>query len=106
MTLPFGPPVPGFGPRPNRIAIVGGYPGDSETNSLRPFVGAAGWELRKELDAIGVRLDDCFRTNVFSRQPPEPDAAAFGTVGAAGGMSIVRAGAAALGRNSVQLRPQ
>ena len=79
MPLPFGPHVPSFGPRPNRIAIVAEAPGESESSKLTPLVGLAGWELRRMLDAIGVPLDSCFRTNVFSRQTPDNDPSHFGT---------------------------
>lgn len=65
-----GPAVPPFGPLPAQIALVGEAPGSEESSSLRPFVGPSGQELRRMLRTVGVNLDDCFRTNVFSRQPP------------------------------------
>jgi DNA polymerase len=77
--MSLGPPVPSFGPTPNRIALVGEAPGSEETERLRPFVGPSGQELRRMLRTIGVSLDDCWRTNVFDQQPPSNDiASAYG----------------------------
>lgn len=75
----FGPHVPSHGLSPNRVAIVAEHPGDEETQSLRPLVGASGRELRRMLAQIGVSLDGCFKTNVFSRQPPGNNVALYGT---------------------------
>ena len=75
----FGPVVPGFGPTPAKIAILGEAPGSEESEALRPFVGTSGRELRSQLRTIGVNLDDCYRTNVFSRMPDNSNIALYGT---------------------------
>lgn len=74
-----GPVVPAYGPLPARICILAEAPGSEESQHLRPLVGLSGRELSRMLRTIGVNLDDCFRTNVFSRQPPANDIAHFGT---------------------------
>lgn len=75
----FGPVVPSAGPRPARIALVAEAPGEEESTRLTPLVGPSGYELRRMLSTIGVNLDDCFKCNVFSRQPPNSDLSAFCT---------------------------
>ena len=67
--------VPAFGPSHARMLLVGEAPGREEDEQLRPFVGPAGGELRRMLRAIGVGLDDLYRTNVFDRRPPDNDLA-------------------------------
>lgn len=74
----FGPIVPSFGPANARIFLLGMHPGREESEKLRPFVGASGYELRRMLDMVGVRLDDCYRANVFSRQPEGDNVALYG----------------------------
>jgi uracil-DNA glycosylase len=75
--MTFGPPVPSFGPSPARILILAEAPGEEETKRGQPLVGPSGWELRRQLEAIGVRLDECYRVNVFSRQPSENNLSLF-----------------------------
>jgi uracil-DNA glycosylase len=74
----FGPPVPSFGPLNAKIFILGMFPGREESEKGRPFVGASGYELRKMLSMVGVNLDDCFRANVFSRNPDGDNVALYG----------------------------
>lgn len=74
----FGPQVPSHGPSPCRIAIVAEAPGDNESDQLKPLVGASGHELRRMLRTVGANLDDCFKTNVFSRQPSGNNLALYG----------------------------
>lgn len=74
-----GPVVPPFGPCPARIAIVAEAPDSEESTALRPLVGPSGRALHRMLRIIGVNLDDCYRTNVFCRQPPNNNIAAFCT---------------------------
>ena len=71
-----GPVVPGFGPQPNKILIVGEAPGSEESDARRPFVGPSGRELRRMLRAVGLDLDMLYRTNVFDRRPPDNNLAA------------------------------
>ncbi len=65
----FGPVIQSYGPSPANILVLGEAPGTEETQRGRPFVGPSGYELRRMLALIGLNLDDCRRTNVFSRQP-------------------------------------
>ena len=51
------------------IAILGDFPDAEAVAKSRPFAGVVAWELRRQLETIGVRLDDCFQTNVFGRLP-------------------------------------
>lgn len=74
----FGPIVPSSGPSPCKIAIVAEAPGDAESEQLRPLVGPSGWELRRMLKTIGVNLDDCYKTNVFGRQPMGNNVSLYG----------------------------
>lgn len=76
--MTFGPHVPSFGPPNASIFLLGMFPGKQESAAGRPFVGASGYELRRMLDMVGVKLDDCYRCNVFSRQPDEDNVALFG----------------------------
>lgn len=74
----FGPPVASFGPRNAPIFLLGQFPSREDTEKGKPFTGAAGYELRKMLAMVGVSLDDCYRCNVFSRQPFEDNVALYG----------------------------
>jgi uracil-DNA glycosylase len=47
-----------------RIMMVGEQPGDSEDHAGRPFVGPAGRELDKALEAAGIDRDEVYITNV------------------------------------------
>lgn len=77
--MTFGPIVPAFGPSPARICILAEAPGSEESEALRPLVGPSGRELRRMLATIGANLDDCFKTNVFQRQPANNLLALYGT---------------------------
>jgi len=44
--------------------FVGEQPGDREDRAGRPFVGPAGRELDKALEAVGIARDDVYITNV------------------------------------------
>lgn len=63
--------VPSHGPRDASIFLLAEAPGDRETERGQPLVGPSGWELRRMLKIIGVSLDDCYKTNVLSRQPED-----------------------------------
>lgn len=65
-----GPVVPSTGPLNAKIFILAESPGEEESSLLRPLVGPSGQELRRMLATIGVRLEDCYKSNVFSRRAP------------------------------------
>jgi uracil-DNA glycosylase len=54
----------GEGPKKARVVIVGEAPGDREDREGRPFVGPAGRELDKGLEAAGIDRGDVYVTNV------------------------------------------
>jgi len=76
--MSFGPVVPSAGPIPSRIVLLAEAPGSEESAKLTPLVGPSGWELRRMLKTIGVNLDDCYKCNVFSRQPQGNNLALYG----------------------------
>jgi len=47
-----------------RVMMVGEMPGDREDRAGKPFVGPAGRELDKALDAVGIDRKDVYITNV------------------------------------------
>jgi uracil-DNA glycosylase family protein len=47
-----------------RIMLVGEQPGDREDRAGKPFVGPAGSELDRGLEAAGIPRDDAYVTNV------------------------------------------
>ena len=47
-----------------RVVMVGEQPGDREDRAGRPFVGPAGRELDRALDAAGIDRDEVYITNV------------------------------------------
>jgi uracil-DNA glycosylase family protein len=54
----------GEGREQARVMLVGEQPGDKEDLAGRPFVGPAGRELDKGLEAAGIRRDEAYVTNV------------------------------------------
>jgi DNA polymerase len=54
----------GEGLKKARIMLVGEMPGDREDREGRPFVGPAGRELERALEAAGIARDDLYVTNV------------------------------------------
>src|SRR2546423_12526338 len=54
----------GEGLKRARVMMVGEMPGDREDREGRPFVGPAGRELDKALDAVGIDRKDVYITNV------------------------------------------
>jgi uracil-DNA glycosylase family protein len=54
----------GEGLKRSRVMLVGEQPGDKEDRAGRPFVGPAGKELDRGLEAAGIPRDDAFLTNV------------------------------------------
>jgi uracil-DNA glycosylase family 4 len=63
--------VPGKGPRPAKLVIVGEAPGAEEDRVGAPFVGRAGALLDRALAAAGVARDQVFITNVVKCRPPD-----------------------------------
>ena len=63
--------VPGIGPCPADIMIVGEAPGFNEDRQGEPFVGAAGKLLDTLLARIGLSRSDVYITNVLKCRPPQ-----------------------------------
>ncbi len=53
------------------ILILGEAPGNNEDLQGMPFVGAAGKQLDKLLNLIGLTLDDVYIANILKYRPPE-----------------------------------
>ena len=53
----------GEGPADARVMLVGEIPGDREDREGRPFVGPAGRELDRALEAAGIVREDVYVTN-------------------------------------------
>src|SRR3954454_12896626 len=54
----------GEGLKKSRVMLVGEQPGDREDRAGRPFVGPAGRELDRGLEAAGIVRADAYVTNV------------------------------------------
>ncbi|NYT07787.1 MAG: uracil-DNA glycosylase [Methanomicrobiales archaeon] len=63
--------VPGEGPVPSRILLIGEAPGEKEDSTGRPFAGRAGRVLDGLLSSIGLSRTDVFITSVLKCRPPE-----------------------------------
>jgi uracil-DNA glycosylase len=63
--------VPGSGPCPADIMIVGEAPGFNEDAQGKPFVGQAGKLLDTLLAGIDLRREDVYITNVLKCRPPQ-----------------------------------
>ena len=63
-------PVPGDGPVPSSIMIVGEAPGASEAAKGRPFIGRSGIRLEAFLGIAGIKREDVYITNVEKYRPP------------------------------------
>ncbi len=62
--------VPGEGPVPSRIIMVGEAPGEQEDRTGRPFAGRAGTILNNLLASAGLSRNDVFITSVLKCRPP------------------------------------
>lgn len=69
--------VPGFGPSPSDLILLGEAPGATEALYLRPFIGEAGEELTRMLNDAGIDRSSCYLTNVFKSRPPNNDVECF-----------------------------
>jgi len=63
--------VPGVGPCPADVMIVGEAPGFNEDRQGEPFVGPAGKLLDTLLNRIGLSRGDVYITNVLKCRPPQ-----------------------------------
>ena len=63
--------VPGQGPQNSRLMFIGEGPGFEEDQQGRPFVGPAGQLLTKMIQAIDLRREEVYITNVVKCRPPE-----------------------------------
>jgi uracil-DNA glycosylase family 4 len=63
--------VPGEGPCPADIMLIGEAPGLEEDRTGRPFVGRAGKLLTKALAEAGIERPEVFITSVVKCRPPK-----------------------------------
>ncbi len=63
-------PVPGDGPVPAEVMLVGEAPGGNEDEWGRPFIGQAGQYLDSLLFQVGIPRDAVYITNVIKCRPP------------------------------------
>ncbi len=54
----------------SKIMVIGEGPGQKEDEQGKPFVGDAGLLLNKMLDAIQIKRNDIYITNVVNYRPP------------------------------------
>jgi uracil-DNA glycosylase len=64
-------PVPGDGSPDADIVFIGEAPGKKEDELGRPFVGAAGKFLAEMLEAINLKREDIYITNIVKYRPPD-----------------------------------
>ncbi|MAG02884.1 uracil-DNA glycosylase [Candidatus Pacearchaeota archaeon] len=53
------------------IIFIGEAPGRNEDEQGEPFVGAAGKNLNRLLEKVGLSLDDVYIANILKYRPPE-----------------------------------
>lgn len=63
--------MPGTGPAPAEIMLVGEAPGFNEDQQGKPFVGPAGKLLETLLTQIGLSRSEVYITNVLKCRPPQ-----------------------------------
>lgn len=63
--------VPGSGPAPARVMLIGEAPGKEEDLTGRPFVGRAGRLLDEALEQAGLERSELFITSVIKCRPPQ-----------------------------------
>ena len=64
-------PVPGEGPVPCQIMVIGEAPGADEADSGRPLVGASGKRFDMLVRQAGFRREGLFITNLLKHRPPK-----------------------------------
>jgi uracil-DNA glycosylase family 4 len=62
--------VPGEGPVPSPILMIGEAPGQKEDEVGRPFIGRAGSVLQELLTSIGLTREDVYITSIIKCRPP------------------------------------
>lgn len=63
--------VPGEGNPDAEIFFIGEAAGRNEAIQRRPFVGVAGKLVNKQLEAIGMKREDVYISNVVKTRPPD-----------------------------------
>ena len=63
--------VMGEGSTDNKIMLIGEGPGATEDRQGRPFVGRAGRLMDKIFDAVGLKREELYITNVVKCRPPD-----------------------------------
>jgi uracil-DNA glycosylase family 4 len=63
--------VPGEGREDARLVFIGEAPGRDEDIQGKPFVGKAGQLLTKIIEAIDLKREDVYITNIVKCRPPE-----------------------------------
>jgi len=63
--------VVGKGSEKSKILFVGEAPGRNEDEQGLPFVGAAGKNLDKLLQGVGLSINDVYIANILKCRPPE-----------------------------------
>ena len=63
-------PVPGVGPIPARVLLIGEAPGYQEDQWGKPFIGAAGEQLESMLSQSSMPRDLCYIVNTIRCRPP------------------------------------
>jgi DNA polymerase I-like protein with 3'-5' exonuclease and polymerase domains/uracil-DNA glycosylase len=70
--------VPGEGPAPARVMVVGEAPGDAEDRKGRPFYGPSGVRLSVLLKLAGLNRDEVYVTNIVKHRPHDTACAKCG----------------------------
>ncbi len=60
----------GEGSEKARLVFIGEAPGEDEDRQARPFVGKAGQLLTRIINAIGLRREEVYITNIIKCRPP------------------------------------
>ena len=63
--------VMGEGSTDNKIMLIGEGPGATEDRQGKPFVGRAGRLMDKIFDAVGLKREELYITNVVKCRPPD-----------------------------------
>jgi uracil-DNA glycosylase family 4 len=63
--------VPGEGPVPAQVLMVGEAPGKREDELGRPFIGRAGSILQEMLSSIDLSREDVYITSIIKCRPPK-----------------------------------
>mgnify|MGYP001572486819 CR=1 FL=1 len=69
--------VPGHGSSDAKIAFVGEAPGADEDREGLPFIGKAGERFNQQLEAMGIKREDCWIDNRVKCRPPNNQLRAY-----------------------------